>query len=104
MDYQFIANLVEELPDIPTDSIISRTIVKNERLNVTMFGFATGQELTEHTAALPAVLHFLDGSAELTLGEDRKIVDAGTWVYMPPNLAHGIKAKTAVTMLLLLLK
>ncbi len=35
-----------------------------------LFGFAQGEELSEHTASMPAVLHFLQGEAKLTLGDD----------------------------------
>jgi quercetin dioxygenase-like cupin family protein len=40
----------------------------------------------------------------VTLGDDAIDARAGTWVHMPPNLKHSIRANTPVTMLLLLLK
>jgi len=104
MDYAHLPNLLQQVPDIPPDSIISRTLHENERLKVVLFGFAPGQELTEHTASLPAVLHFLRGEANLTLGDDQQTAQEGTWVYMPPRLPHSVRAHTEVVMLLLLLK
>ena len=103
-DYSFVENLLSALPDVPTDSIISHTILKNEKLHVILFGFAPGQELSEHTSAYPAILHFVEGEAELTLGDDVKTAVSGTWTYMPPNLPHSITAKTPVKMLLLMLR
>jgi quercetin dioxygenase-like cupin family protein len=50
------------------------------------------------------VLHFLQGEARLTLGDDTLGAEPGTWVYMPKGLRHSIKAKTPVVMLLQLLK
>ena len=76
----------------------------DDQVKAILFGFAAGQELSEHTASQPAVLHFLQGEAELTLGDDEMEAQAGTWVHMPPNLAHSVVAKTPVVMLLLLMQ
>ena len=69
-----------------------------------VFSFAPGQELSEHTSAFPAVLHFLSGRARLTLGDDATTVEAGAWVRMEPRLPHSVVAETPVTLLLLMLK
>jgi quercetin dioxygenase-like cupin family protein len=88
----------------PDKGILSRTLDNDDRLKVVLFGFAGGEELSEHTASMPAVLHLLQGEADLTLGDDRHEAKSGTWVHMPAGLKHGIQAKTPVVMLLLLLK
>ncbi len=71
-----------------------------ERLKAVVFGFAQGEELSELTASMPAVLHFLQGEAKLTLGDDAVEAKAGTWVHMPTGLRHSIQARTPVVMLL----
>ena len=53
---------------------------------------------------MPAVLHFLQGEARLTLGDDVLEAQAGTWAHMPAGMRHSIQARTPVVMLLLLLK
>ena len=98
--YHLIPNLNELLPEIPADSILSRTFFQDERVRIILFAFAAGQELSEHTSSKPAILHFLQGEASLTLGEDQLEATAGTWVHMPPQLSHSIHAKTPVVMLL----
>lgn len=90
--------------EIPVDGTISRTLYQDDRLKVVLFGFAEGQELSEHTAAVPAVLQFLEGTANVTLGEDRLEAAPGTWVHMPARLPHSITARTPTKMLLLLLR
>jgi len=102
--YTYYEQLATAVAEPTPDSIISRSILKNEAADVTLFAFAAGQELTEHTASRPAMLHFLQGEAEISLGADKKRATVGSWVYMTPHLAHGIKAETAVIMLLILLK
>jgi quercetin dioxygenase-like cupin family protein len=102
--YTYITDLLEQIPEIPTDSIISRTLHNDDEVKAILFAFAEGQELSEHTAAMPAMLYFVRGDADLTLGDDLQAARAGTWAHMPPHLPHSIVAKTPVVMLLLLLK
>jgi quercetin dioxygenase-like cupin family protein len=84
--------------------ILSRTLFNDDSLKVVGFGFAAGQELSAHTAPMAAVLCFVKGTAELTLGADKKEVGAGAFVHMTPQTPHGIRAKTPLVMLLLMLK
>jgi quercetin dioxygenase-like cupin family protein len=71
---------------------------------VVQFCFAPGQELSAHTAPFPATLYFAKGRATLRLGTDRQEAGEGTFVYMTPNLEHGIHAETEVVMILTMLK
>jgi quercetin dioxygenase-like cupin family protein len=102
--YTFFEDLALEIPDIPSDSIISRTIYQDDHMKTVLFGFAAGQELSEHTASQPALLYFVSGEAQLTLGEDEMRVHQGSWVHMAPRLAHSVHAETPVVMLLVLLR
>ncbi len=102
--YAHFDNLMDLLPEIPPDSIVSRTFFEKGQLKAILFGFAPGQELSEHTAARPAILYFLEGEARLTLGSDEQRAVAGTWAYMEPKLPHSILAETRLVMLLLLLE
>jgi quercetin dioxygenase-like cupin family protein len=101
--YSLIANLADLLPEISEDTIVSRSVYQDDQLKAILFGFAPGQELSEHTAARPAILHFLKGEAELTLGKDSSDARPGTWAHMEAHLPHSILAKTEVIMLLLML-
>ena len=102
-NYFFTENVAELVKEIPPDSIVSRTFYEADRLKAILFGFAPGQELSEHTAAKPAILHFLTGEADLKVGDDIKTVQTGSWAYMQPHLPHSIVAKSQVIMLLYLL-
>ncbi len=83
---------------------MSRLLHKDDKVNVTLFGFSAGEELSSHSAPTPAILYFLEGDAELQLGDDRVQARPGSFVYMPPLLPHGILAKTALRMLLVQMK
>jgi quercetin dioxygenase-like cupin family protein len=104
MTYTYIPNLIPEPSDLPENSILSQTIYKDKQVTVILFRFAADQELSEHTASMPAILHFLSGSAQLTLGGDEQTAKPGTWVHMPAHLPHSVTAVTPTTMLLTLLR
>jgi quercetin dioxygenase-like cupin family protein len=89
---------------IPEKGILSHTLYNDDNLKIILFGFATGQELTAHTAPMPATIQFLEGEASLTLGDDRHEVSPGALIHMQPKLTHGIVAKTPLRMLLYLHK
>lgn len=103
-DYQLIQDLKALAPEIPPDSIISRTFHEDERVKTILFGFAEGQELSEHTASQPAMIQFLEGEAILKLGDDDHHAQAGTWVHMSARLPHSIKATSKMLMILTLYK
>ncbi len=102
-EFFYAEDLNALITDIPADTIVSRTYYEGDTLKAILFGFAPGQELSEHTAARPAILHFLQGQADITLGDTQKSASVGTWVHMEPHLPHSILAKDTVLMLLLLL-
>ena len=102
--YFYISELETKLPEIPPDTIVSRTFFSEGQVKAILFGFAAGQELSEHTAARPAILHFLKGEAQLVLGGEPQRASPGTWVYMQPKLAHSVQAETELVMLLYLLE
>ena len=101
--YTHILDLVKEA-EPPADGILSRAVFQDDQLKAIVFGFGNGQELSEHTAAKPAMLFFVTGEATVGLGDDLKDARPGTWVHMPAGMKHSIKAKTPVVMLLVLLK
>jgi quercetin dioxygenase-like cupin family protein len=101
--YTLFADLAQQV-ETPADGTLSRTIFQDERLKVVLFSFRAGQELSEHTASTPAIMHFLSGESDVTLGSDKVAANAGTWIHMPAQLPHSIRTKTPAVMLLSLLK
>lgn len=101
-DYTLIEKLGDLIETAQTDSIVSRTFYKGERMKSVLFGFDTGQELSEHTSSQAVIIQIVEGEATVTLGEDQHELQAGAWVYMPPRMKHSIYAKTPLKMLLLM--
>ncbi len=103
-DYVIIPDLARQVPEIPGDSILSRTLYSDEQVRLVLFAFAAGEELSPHTAETPAIIHIVQGKATLRLGDDTHAAEAGTWVHMPAQLMHGVRAETPMIMELLLLR
>jgi quercetin dioxygenase-like cupin family protein len=101
--YVLVENLRDHAP-LAERSILSRTIQNDDRTKAIQFCFAPGQELSAHTAPMPAMLYFVSGQATLRLGEDTMEVSEGAFVSMTPYLEHGIKAHGEVVMLLVMVK
>jgi quercetin dioxygenase-like cupin family protein len=101
--HTFLENVEAEVP-VPENGILSRMVFNDDSLKVVAFAFSAGHELSAHTAPMAAVLYFVKGEAELTLGSEKMQARAGSLVHMPPQLTHGIVAKTPLVMLLLMLK
>jgi quercetin dioxygenase-like cupin family protein len=101
-NYAVIENLLKEL-EIPKDGTLSRTIHRDDKVKVVLFGFAGGQELSQHTASVPAMIEILSGEARVTLDGEEKELSRGSWVFMDANLPHAIYARTEVVMLLTML-
>lgn len=102
--YTYFANIAQAVETIPTDSIVSRTVSREGGMKVIVFAFDVGQELSEHTASVPAIIQILQGEADLTLGGDHYNAVAGTWARMDANLPHSVYARTPVIMLLIMLE
>lgn len=98
-----ISNLVDEVT-IPSKGITSRALMNDPNTRVVIFGFDEGEELSEHTAAMPAILHVLQGEAKIKLGEEVVEAKVGTWIHMPAHLAHTVYATKPLILLLTLLK
>ena len=102
-NYTHIVDLAKEV-EPPEDGILTRTLFNDDHVKAVIFGFGQGEELSEHTASMPAILHVIQGEATLTLGEETVEAQPGTWIHMAPNLKHSVKTISPVVMLLLLLK
>ncbi len=101
-EYRLFESLEREIT-IPRDGILSRTIHTAGGLKAVVFGFDAGQELSDHTAAVPAIVHILDGEATISVGGAQHAVGPGAWVHLAAGVRHALLARTPMVMLLLLL-
>jgi quercetin dioxygenase-like cupin family protein len=86
------------------NGIVSRTLLRTANTRTVLFGFAEGQELTEHTSTQHALIQVLSGDCEFSLDGQPHHLKAGDFLYLPPNLPHAVRATTQFSMLLTLAK
>lgn len=81
-------------------SVVSREILATQNTTITLFAFAQGQGLSEHTTPFNALMQILDGEAHITIGRDEYMVKAGEIIIAPANTPHALKASKAFKMML----
>ena len=84
------------------NGIVSRTLWRGPNLRIVLFGFAEGQELTEHTSTQNAFIQILSGECEFLLGGKPHALKSGDFLYMPAHLPHSVVATKQFSMLLTL--
>ena len=85
-------------------SVVSKTLIKKEIGNITLFAFDKKEGLSEHTAPFDAVVYILDGQAEITVGDKTSTVKAGEMLIMPANISHALHAEEKFKMLLVMIR
>ena len=98
-----ILNLAE-LVSYQTGSVVSRQITKADGGNVTLFAFDARQELSEHTAPFDALVHIVEGEAEIIISGQSFHMKSGEAIIMPANDPHAVKATGQFKMLLTMIK
>jgi quercetin dioxygenase-like cupin family protein len=81
------------MSEFARDGIVSKSIVENERHKVIVFALAAGQELSEHTASVPAVIHVVSGVGTVELGGQEHEARPGMLYYMPAESRHAVRAR-----------
>ena len=92
------------LVDYSPDAVVSRVIQENEGGNITIFAFAEGQGLSEHSAPYDAVVQILDGTAEVTIDGVPHDLAKGRIIIMPANVPHALRAVTRFKMILTMIR
>jgi len=85
-------------------SVVSRTLVNEKAGTVTLFAFDEGEGLSEHTAPFDALVHILEGEAEVAISGKPFQLKQGEMLLMPANEPHALKALSRFKMLLTMIR
>lgn len=99
METPIVADL-HDMVEVADQGIVSKTVVENEHHKLVHFTFAPGQELSEHTASVPAVIQVVEGKGRVILGGVTHEAVPGKLFYMPAELKHAVKADEELVILL----
>jgi quercetin dioxygenase-like cupin family protein len=93
-----------DLADYQGASVVSREIIRKSTGTVTLFAFDKGQGLSEHIAPFDALVHILDGEAEITISGKKYHLVQGQMVILPANKPHALQALSRFKMLLVMIR
>jgi len=96
--------LLSDSVEYSDGGIVSKTVLKRETGNISVFSFDKGEGLTEHTSPFDAVIVGLDGQGEIIIGGNSSIVQAGQIIIMPRNVPHAVNAAERFKMMLIMIR
>ena len=70
--------------------VVSKTLVQNDKVSMTIFSFDKGEEISTHAAAGDAMVTVLDGTGRFTVGGEVFILNAGETLIMPKDIPHAV--------------
>ena len=85
-------------------SVVSKTLLDKKTGTVTLFAFAAGEGLSEHTTPFDALVQVLDGQAKLVIGGEEVVASTGDLVIMPADVPHALRAEEPFKMLLTMIR
>lgn len=91
-----LADLVEYCPG----QVVSKTLVQNELVSMTIFSFDKGEEISSHSAGGDAMVTVLDGTGKFTVGGVEYVLEAGETLIMPKDIPHAVFGLKRFKMLL----
>ncbi len=85
-------------------AIVSKTVLKKETGNISLFAFDKGEALSEHTAPFDALIQVVDGKGEIIIGGKPYLLESGQSIIMPAGIPHSVKAAERFKMVLTMIK
>ena len=104
MDIADLPCILADLVGYQDGSVVSKTLIKKKTGAVTLFAFAQGQGLSEHTAPFDAMVCVLDGTANVTVAGKELRVGPGEMLIMPADIPHALHAEESFKMMLTMIR
>lgn len=89
---------LSQLVDYREGQVVSKTLVQNDYVSMTVFSFAKGEEISSHAAGGDAMVTVLEGKGRFTVGENVFFLEAGETLIMPKGIPHAVYAEEAFKM------
>ncbi len=92
--------VLSEQVDYQQGQVVSKTLVQNDAVSVTIFSFDKGEEISTHASGGDAMVTVLEGTGRFTIGGDVYILDEGETIIMPKDVPHAVFGEEKFKMLL----
>ena len=91
---------LKKLVDYQPGQVVSKTLVQNDKVSMTVFSFDKGEEISTHAAGGDAMVTVLEGTGRFTVGDDVFILSQGETLIMPKDIPHAVYGEEQFKMLL----
>ena len=91
---------LSDMVDYHQGQIVSRTLVQNDMVSVTLFAFDKGEEISTHSSGGDAMVTVLDGKGRFTVGGKVYFLEKDETIVMPQNVPHAVFGEEKFKMLL----
>ena len=81
---------LKELVTYAEGQVVSKTLIQNGGVGITLFAFAKGEGISAHESKGDALVHVLDGKGRITIDGQDFILEAGESIVMPNNVPHAV--------------
>ena len=89
IEKQKVLHMAEQV-DYQDGQIVSRTLVQNSKLSMTLFAFEKDEEISTHAAGGDAMVTVLEGTGKFTVGGEVFLLHAGETLIMPKDIPHAV--------------
>ena len=81
---------LKELVEYQEGQVVSKTLVQNDYVSMTIFSFDKGEEISTHAAGGDAMVTVLEGKGRFTVGDEVFYVEEGETLIMPKDIPHAV--------------
>lgn len=81
--------------------VVSKTLVQNSAVSVTLFAFEKDEEISTHESGGDAMVTVLEGAGRFTIDGREHILEAGQSIVMPASKPHAVYGEERFKMLLM---
>lgn len=76
--------------DYQPGQVVSKTLVQNDKVSMTIFSFDKGEEISTHAAGGDAMVTVLEGKGRFTVGDEVFFLNEGETLIMPKDIPHAV--------------
>lgn len=89
---------LKDLVEYQDGQVVSKTLVQNESVSMTIFSFDRGEEISTHASGGDAMVTVLDGTGRFTVGGEMFLLNEGDTLIMPKDVPHAVYGETRFKM------
>lgn len=89
-----------ELVSVNEGQVVSKTLVQNDAVSITLFAFDKEEEISAHESNGDAMVTVLEGVGKFIVDGNEYILDAGQTLVMPAKKPHAVYGQECFKMLL----